>query len=283
MKRIYFLLVLALLIAANGFAATVTDRFGRDVKIVNQETNPKKPANECAYINTTMVIPVPENTKQTQVVTFDKKHNTFWVTIKQGKKVVGSELYDMYGELIRRFPATSFVIRYNANSVVVKQLNDTTKTIQVLTMSIDEYNGHKCLNRSNEQLSKNNTDEAIRLYRWALDLGCPMASKSTLADMYYKAAQASTVQTKYYEYMDASARLGKVEAMEVLIENYTQKAMETSDDGKAEQLLFTALDWATVAYNEGSAVGAYWLGRTTMARNEVDKARSYLEYAVKNG
>ena len=51
MKRIYFLLVLALLIAANGFAATVTDRFGRDVKIINKETNAKKPVNECAYIN----------------------------------------------------------------------------------------------------------------------------------------------------------------------------------------------------------------------------------------
>ena len=282
MKRIYFLLVLALLIAANGFAATVTDRFGRDVKIINKETNAKKPVNECAYINSTLVIPLQEDAKQTQTISYDKQHNTFFVTIYRGKKIVGTALHDMYGGLIRRFPAPPMLIRYNANSVVAKQQKDTTKTIQVLAMSINEYNGHKCLDRANGYMNTRKTD-ALRLYKWAVDLGCPLASKSTLANLYYEVAIATNNQPEYYQYMDESARLGKVEAMEALIENYTQKAIETSDDGKAEQFLFTALDWATVAYNEGSAVGAYWLGRTTMARNEVDKARSYLEYAVKNG
>lgn len=281
MKRIsLFCLILMTTMAAYS-AQIFTDDFHRTIEIRNLETNPKKAANEVVYINQkNCIIHSPANDKLVQSIRYDKQHNTFFVRVLQGKKIVGRTLYDMFGTPIRRFDYSVF-IEYLDHSVVAKQTKDTTKVDTVLKMSINEYNGRACM-RKVKELQSSKPEEAAMYYEYALQLQCPIASESELADLYLKAAKEKTYKADYFLY-DKAAHLGNVPAMEAMIRKYTTCVNTADSEEKKQEWRNLLTAWAGAASDRGSMYGTYVYGEYLLAKGELPKAEICFEQAANAG
>jgi len=280
MKRIsLFCLILMTTMAAYS-AQFFTDDFHRTIEIRNLETNPKKAANEVVYINQKNCINSLVNYKLVQSIKYDQKHNTFFVRVLQGKKIVGRTLYDMFGTPIRRFDYPVF-IEYLDHSVVAKQTKDTTKVDTVLKMSINEYNGRACM-RKVKELQSSKPEEAAMYYEYALQLQCPIASESELADLYLKAAKEKIYITDYFLY-DKAAHLGNVPAMEAMIRKYTTCVNTAGSEEKKQEWRNLLTAWAGAASDRGSMYGKYVYGEYLLAKGELPKAEICFEQAANAG
>ncbi len=280
MKRIsLFCLILMTTMAAYS-AQIFTDDFHRTIEIRNLETNPKKAANEVVYINQKNCINSLVNYKLVQSIKYDKQHNTFFVRVLQGKKIVGRTLYDMFGTPIRRFDKPVF-IEYLDHSVVAKQTKDTTKVDTVLKMSINEYNGRACM-RKVKELQSSKPEEAAMYYEYALQLQCPIASESELADLYLKAAKEKIYITDYFLY-DKAAHLGNVPAMEAMIRKYTTCVNTAGSEEKKQEWRNLLTAWAGAASDRGSMYGTYVYGEYLLAKGEWLKAEICFEQAANAG